>query len=195
MARRLAQLYEEHSSLAAVLHAMSVLVREVREHGKRVESRVFRAMLYYLDVFLEREHHHKEEAVLFPRIRQRTHDADAVLDQLAEEHESGEQAIRDLEQAFLRYEEHGSSEFGAFADAVDRYVERYRDHMRKEEREVMPLAQRVLNDQDWIEIEAAFASHRDPLAGSSPQTNHDQLFRRIVTLVPAPLGLGAPLEE
>lgn len=195
MSRPLAQLYEEHSSLAAVLHAMSVLVREIRDHDKRVDPKVFRAILYYLDVFLEREHHHKEEAVLFPRIRQRTHDADAVLDQLACEHELGEKAIRDLEQAFVRYEEHGSTEFGAFADAVDRYVERYREHMRKEEREVMPLAQRVLNAQDWIDVEAAFASHRDPLAGSSPETNHDQLFRRIVTLVPAPLGLGAPLEE
>ena len=66
---------------------------------RRVDPKVFRAILYYLDVFLEREHHHKEEAVLFPRIRQRTRDADAVLDQLACEHESGEEAIRDLEQA------------------------------------------------------------------------------------------------
>lgn len=193
MSRPLAQLYEEHSSLAAVLHAMSVLVREVRQHDKRVDPKVFRSILYYLDVFLEREHHHKEEAVLFPRIRQRTRDADAVLDQLACEHESGEGAIRDLEQAFLRYEEHGSTEFPAFADAVDRYIERYREHMRKEERELMPLAQRVLNAQDWIDIEAAFASHRDPLAGASPETSHDQLFTRIVMLVPAPLGLGAPL--
>ena len=195
MSRPLAQLYEEHSSLAAVVHAMAALVQEVRAHGKRVDPRVFRAILYYLDVFLEREHHHKEEAVLFPRIRQRTHDADAVLDQLACEHELGEKAIRDLEQAFVRYEEHGSTEFAAFADAVDHYVDRYREHMRKEEREVMPLAQRVLNAQDWNDIEAAFASHHDPLAGSTPETNHDQLFRRIVMLVPAPLGLGAPLED
>ncbi len=57
----------------------------------------------------------------------------------------------------------------------------------------MPLAQRVLNAQDWIDIEAAFASHRDPLTGTSPDTAHDQLFRRIVMLVPAPLGLGSPL--
>ena len=131
--------------------------------------------------------------MLFPRIRQRTHDADTVLDQLACEHESGEGAIRELEQAFVRYEEHGSAEFAAFADAVDRYVTRYREHMRKEERDVMPLAQRVLNAQDWIDIEAAFASHRDPLTGTSPDTDHDQLFRRIVMLVPAPLGLGSPL--
>jgi len=194
MAGPLAQLYEEHSSMVAVLDAMSALVREVRERGKRIDPKVFRAILYYLDVFPEREHHWKEEAVLFPRIRQRTRDADAILDELACEHESGERAIRDLEQAFVRYEEHGDVEFGPFGDAVDRYVTRYREHMRKEEREVMPLAQRVLTAQDWTDIEAAFALHRDPLAGASPATDHDQLFHRIVMIVPAPYGLGAPLE-
>lgn len=195
MSRPLAQLYEEHSSLTAVLHAMSALVREVREHDKFIDPKVFRAILYYLDVFPEREHHRKEEAILFPRIRLRTHDADGILDQLACEHEAGEHAIRELEQAFVRYEEHGDSEFAAFAAAVDSYVQRYREHMRKEERDVMPLAQRVLTPQDWADIEAAFATHRDPLSGASPETRHDQLFSRIVMLVPAPLGLGAPLES
>jgi hemerythrin-like domain-containing protein len=195
MSRPLAQLYEEHSSLAAVLHAMSALVREVREHGKYIDPKIFRAILYYLDVFTEREHHWKEEAVLFPRIRQRTREADAILDRLACEHESGEQAIRDLEQAFVRYEEHGDTEFAPFAAAVDSYVKHYCEHMRTEEREVMPVAQRVLTAQDWADIETAFAAHRDPLAGASPETNHDKLFRRIVMLVPAPLGVGAPLED
>jgi len=195
MSGPLSQLYEEHSSLAAVLHAMASLVREVREHDKRIDPKVFRAILYYLDVFTEREHHWKEEAVLFPRIRQRTHDADAILDELACEHEAGESAIRELEHAFVRYEEYGDNEFAPFGAAVDRYVKRYREHMRKEEREVMPLAQRVLTSQDWADIEAAFASHHDPLAGASPETKYDQLFSRIVMLVPAPLGLGAPLED
>jgi hemerythrin-like domain-containing protein len=195
MSGPLAQLYSEHSSMAAVLNAMSALVREVRERGKHIDPKVFRAILYYLDVFPEREHHRKEESVLFPRIRQRTRDADAILDQLTCEHESGENAIRELEQAFVRYEERGDAEFAPFADAVDRYVTRYREHMRKEEREVMPLAQRVLSTQDWTDIETAFALHRDPLAGASPETDHDQLFRRIVMIVPAPYGVGAPLDE
>ena len=195
MTRALAQLYEEHMSLHAVLHAMSRLVREVREHDRRIDPKVFRAILYYLDVFPEREHHRKEEAHLFSRIRQRTDDANAILDQLACEHEDGERAIRQLEQAFVRYEEHGHGEFPAFAAAVDLYVARYREHMRREEREVMPLAQRVLTPDDWKEIETAFAAHRDPLSGVSAETQHDELFSRIVQLVPAPLGLGEPLDS
>ena len=39
-------------------------------------------------------------------------------------------------------------------------------------------------------MEAAFASHTDPLAGANAQTDPDELFRRIVYIVPPPIGLG-----
>lgn len=191
----LGQMYAEHGSLAAVLNAMQALVREVRVNGRRIDPKVFRAILYYLDVFPEREHHRKEEFVLFPRIRAHTHEADEILDELAREHEAGEQAIRDLEQAFLRYEERGEAEFTAFAAADDQYVERYFAHMRKDERQVMPLAMRVLSAEDWAAIEEEFALHHDPLTGTSAQTDPDELFHRIVMLVPAPYGVGTPIDE
>jgi hemerythrin-like domain-containing protein len=195
MTRPLNALYDEHRSIAAVLSTMQALVRRAREPDVRIDPKVFRAMLYYLDVFSEREHHPKEETVLFAYIRRRTRDGDAILDELGREHESGERAIRELEQAFVRYEEGGRGEFEQFAAAVDRFVGRYRAHMDKEEQKIMPLAQRVLTAQDWAEIEAAFAAHRDPLAGASPETDHEALFHRIASIVPAPLGLGPPIER
>jgi len=188
--RLLTALYAEHRSIAAVLWAMEALVRQQRDQGKAVDPRVFRAMLYYLDVFPEREHHPKEEALLFARIRARTHDGDAVLDELGREHESGARAIRELEQALVRLEEGGAAEFPAFGAAVDRFVGAYHEHMRKEEQVVMPLAQRVLTPGDWSDIEAAFATHRDPLAGA-PEQDFSALFHRIVNLAPEPIGLGA----
>ena len=195
MTRPLAQMYAEHSSLAAVLNAMTALVREVRDRGSRIDPKVFRAILYYLDVFTEREHHRKEELVLFPRIRARSHAADAMLDQLAREHQAGEAAIRNLEQAFVRYEAEGDPEFAAFAAATERYVNLYFEHMNREERVIMPLAERVLTADDWNKIEAEFAANQDPLHGTTPETDADQLFSRIVMIVPAPYGLGTPIDR
>jgi hemerythrin-like domain-containing protein len=188
-------MYAEHGSLAAVLNALSALLRETRERGKRIDPKVFRAILYYLEVFPEREHHRKEELVLFPLIRYHTHELDEILDELAIEHQSGEQAMHDLELAFLRYEERGEEEFVVFAAAAEEYIESYFAHMRKEEREVMPLAERVLTADEWSRVEAEFASHHDPLAGASEEADTDQLFHRIVMLVPAPYGVGPPLDD
>jgi hemerythrin-like domain-containing protein len=185
----LAALYSEHRSIAAVLAALEALVRERRDRGAKIDPRVFRAALYYLDVFAEREHHPKEEHALFARLRGRTHEADTVLDELGREHEAGERAMRELEQALVRFEEGGDAEFGPFAAAVESFVGHYREHIRKEERDIMPLAQRVLNATDWAEIEAVFATHRDPLAGASTD-DYEVLFQRIVSLAPAPIGLG-----
>ena len=91
----LAALYSEHRSIAAVLAALEALVRERRDRGAKIDPRVFRAALYYLDVFAEREHHPKEERALFARLRGRTHEADTVLDELGREHEAGERAMRE----------------------------------------------------------------------------------------------------
>ena len=189
----LQSLYDEHRSIAAVLHGMQFLVREQRDRGAKVDPAVFRAMVYYLDVFPERHHHPKEDQFLFAAVRARTDEADAVLDTLEQEHQRGAQGIRDLEQALLRYENGGDAEFGGFEEAVNRFVEGYWSHMRREEHELMPIARRVLQADDWARIEAAFAEHTDPLAGHSDEREMRRLFTRIAEIAPAPIGMGKPL--
>jgi hemerythrin-like domain-containing protein len=185
----LEQFYEEHRAISAVLHGMQYLVRQHKERGKTLDPKVMRAMLYYLDVFPEREHHPKEETILFAALRKRTHEADEALDELARQHEGGEAAIRNLEQDLLRYESGGEAEFPAFAAAVERFVENYWAHMRIEEHQVMPLARKHLTPEDWKEAQAAFAKRRDPLSDAD-ELDGAALFSRIVSLAPAPIGLG-----
>jgi hemerythrin-like domain-containing protein len=195
MARILEALYDEHRSIGAVLHGLRSLVRTQRDKGAKIDSKVFRAMLYYLDVFAERQHHPKEEDHLFPALRLRSKEAAAILDELGHEHAHGERGIRELEQALLRYEEGGEPEFPAFAAAVEHYVGDYYEHMRKEEQVVMPLAEKVLTAKDWNLIEDAFAENRDPLGGTAASDDHQKLFTRIVNIAPAPIGLGPGLTE
>jgi hemerythrin-like domain-containing protein len=181
---------DEHRSISSVLSGLS----HFAEHGlqgKRVpDARVFRAMLQYLDLFGERMHHPKEDAHLFSRLRERTHLADEVLDRLQEDHSYGAGALRQVEQAFLRYEEGGTPFFADFAREVLRYVAFYREHMRIEETLVFPLAERELEDEDWRAIEAAFAAHQDPIASRGEELDLQTLFTRIVTITPAPIGVG-----
>jgi hemerythrin-like domain-containing protein len=73
---------------------------------------------------------------------------------------------------------------------VQKYVDFYFQHMSLEEKQVLPLAERVLTAQDWAELDAAFAANRDPLTGHQPEDDYRNLFSRIVNALPAPLGLG-----
>lgn len=193
MATLLQTLISEHRSIAAVLHGMRYLLREKRDRGAQVDPRIFGAMLYYLDVFPERMHHPKEETYLFQAVRRRTGAVDAALAELGREHASGERAIRELEHLLLRYTEGGDAEFQAFAAMAEHFIDGYFEHMRKEEEIVLPAAREALSADDWQEIEAAFQSNRDPLAGIGDEEDQRKLFTRIVNLAPPPIGVGNPL--
>lgn len=184
---------DEHQVLAAMLRTMGLLMAEHRRHGTLPDFSVLRAMLFYVDEFPERLHHTKESNLLFPKLRSRTHEADAVLDKLDHDHGSGERAIRDLEHALLAFEMMGEARREAFEKALKAYTDSYLAHMRIEETEVLPLAQRILSEDDWRELDAAFAANRDPLTGHAPEEAYRGLFSKIVNTLPAPLGLGPAL--
>jgi branched-chain amino acid transport system ATP-binding protein len=192
MARALTVLREEHRSILAVLHGMSFLVQEIRARGRQVDARVFHAMIYYLDTFSERFHHPKEDRHLFQALRGRSAEAAALIDELEDEHKRGEDALRRLSHTLMRYEEGGQREFPAFEREVENFVRNYRDHIRKEEEGVFPLAREVLSGSDWAKLDIAIARDRDPLALGGDPRDVERLFHRIAEIAPPPIGLGAP---
>jgi hemerythrin-like domain-containing protein len=181
---------DEHRSLAAVLHGMLHMVREIRDHGAEPNFEALGAMIYYIDAFPERFHHPKEDGYLFRVLRARYPEAGALLDRLEEEHRMSAHKIRTLEQALARYQSGGTRELPQFAAAVDDYAEFHWKHMRAEENELMPLARARLTAEDWIEIDRAFLGNADPLVGMDAGKEYRELFTRIVNLAPSPIGLG-----
>ena len=117
--RALSIIRNEHRSIAAVLHGLTYLVRQIQQSGAKPDFALFGAMIHYIDAFPERFHHPKEDRFLFPALRLRHPESAGVLDQLQAEHEIGAQKIRSLERALLRYRHGGDSgALEAFAAAV-----------------------------------------------------------------------------
>ena len=180
----------EHRALAAVLHGMLYLVHEIRDHDDKPDFNLFGAMIYYIDSFPERFHHPKEDQYLYRLLRMRHPEAAPLLDRLKTEHRVGAEKIRTLEQTLARYQQGGKAEFSNFLTAVESYASFHWEHMRAEEEEAMPLAEKYLSAADWEEIDTAFLGHSDPMLGADARTKYDKLFTRIVNLAPAPIGLG-----
>jgi len=185
----------EHRSLAAVIHGLVYLVREIREHGARPDFELFGAMIRYIRAFPERLHHPKEDRYLFRRLRARHPASAPILDDLEAEHAAGARRILELDAALARYRSEGASLFPAYAAAVAAYAAFHWEHMRKEELEVMPAAERHLLAQDWAEIDEAFGSHGDPLFRADVDMEFSSLFRRIVALAPPPIGVGSARQQ
>lgn len=187
---------DEHRAIAAILHGMLFLVRKIRDRGATPDFNLFGAMIYYIDAFPERFHHPKEDRYLFHVLRVRHPDSVSLLDRLEEEHRTGAYKIRALEQALARYQHGGVSEFPDFAKAVEDYAAFHWNHMRAEEDEVLPLAEKHLSAADWEGVDTAFLGHVDPMHGAGAEGEYQALFTRIVNLAPPPIGVGpAPLAD
>jgi len=190
---------DEHSSLSAVLRSIGLLLSESRRHGLAPDFRVLRAMLFYIDEFPEKVHHTKETALLFPKIRARSSEAAAAIARLDAEHARSHRAVLDLQHDLLALEMMSEAADAParrqrFEDETQAYIAAYLDHIRREEVEILPLAERVLTIADWAELDAEFMRNRDPLTHREGDDAFRPLFKRILMTLPAPLGLGPAFE-
>lgn len=186
----LAIIKEEHRALAAVVHGLSYLVAEIDKGRLTPDFALFRAIIRYIGEFPDRLHHPKEEDYLFKAVRNRTHDADAVIEQLEGDHIRQAQELQALAAALDTYEKQGQSAFTPFAEAAKAYAEGNFRHMGAEEGILIPIAMRALTDDDWTVIDTAFKANNDPMTGGADIQEFRALFHRIMSLAPAPLGLG-----
>ena len=189
MKEAIAILKSEHRSIAVVLHALKELAHMAQDARARPKFQVLRSMLRYIDEYPEKLHHPKEDEYLFARLVARAPDARLLVEDLRAEHEEGARLIRELERALLFLEEGWPAGAREFQLAVEQYAEFHWKHMRKEEQELLPLAERHLTADDWMLIDGAFAANRDPVAGLQ-ERDFEKLFARIVSLAPDPVGLG-----
>ena len=182
-------LKSEHRSISAVLLGLKDLAEMAQDPKLKPEFQVFRSMLRYIDEYPERLHHPKEDEHLFARLVKRRPEARKLVESLQAEHIQGAKLIRELERKLLFFEEGWPVGAREFLGAVNAYADFHWKHMRREETELLPLAEKHLNADEWRAIDRAFAANEDPIA-QIEERDFRKLFSRIASLAPAPVGLG-----
>ncbi|MDE2367683.1 MAG: hemerythrin domain-containing protein [Burkholderiales bacterium] len=180
----------EHQTLAAVVDALRHVADDIAQGRLTPDYKLLWSIIYYIEAFPETLHHPKEDQVLFPRVRRRTHDIDAALDELTSQHANSRPHLDRLKTLLGRMEADIPGAAAEFDAKVRTYADFHWKHMSLEETAVLPKAVEVLTEADWEGIAAAFAENRDPLHGNSDNEWFRQFYRRIVNLVPEPWGLG-----
>ncbi|MDR1968957.1 MAG: hemerythrin domain-containing protein [Burkholderiaceae bacterium] len=187
---------DEHRSLAAVVDALNHVTQEIAQGKLAPDYKLLWSLIYYIDDFSDRLHHPKEDDVLFPRVRARTHDIDDVLNDLSQQHQNGIVHLNRLKTLLGRMQAEVPGAAAEFAQRVASYAGFHVTHMHQEESIVLRKAAEVLQADDWQAIADAFGANADPLSSDAlGQFAADTewfraLYRRIVALVPEPWGLG-----
>ena len=79
----------EHKNLAAVLYSLDKLIEEI-DNGKHPDFGIFHGLLTYIDRFLDRYHHPKENRYLFPKLLERAPETESIVRELGQQHTEGE---------------------------------------------------------------------------------------------------------
>jgi branched-chain amino acid transport system ATP-binding protein len=179
---------EEHSNLWRLATTMDHVVEEIVE-GAKVDPAFFNSVFDYIEQFVDRAHHPKEDDFLFRILRLRSTEAAAILDTLQDEHRNGPEKLQALRDAMLQASA-GQLPVPEFAAGLRVYTAGLKSHIRYEEKFAMPLAREVLTAEDWAEIDSAFLDNTDPLFGEQAKAEFRELFHRIASLAPESVGLG-----
>ncbi len=182
---------DEHSSLAAMLQSMRMMIERGPDNEPELFFDILRAMLFYVDEVPEKQHHKKESDLFFPLISKRSSECDFLIDRLNQEHLNGETRVRELQHLLLAWEILGDSRRQIFETEFAKYFAFYMEHMQIEKTEIIPAALRVLTEADWATLDSAFSLNNDPLSAYIPRDPvYDRLFTRITLRTPEPIGLG-----
>lgn len=172
-------LHDEHQALVGLLRSILAVLAESREHASPPDFALLRAMLFYIAEFPEKRHHRHESDLLFPKLRALSPGMRGLLDRLDEDHRRGDARIRELEHALTAFELLGPGRRDEFEDAARRYVDFHLAHIALEEREILPLAEKTLDAEDWDEIEDVMARDADPLSEIGAALDYCRLFGSI----------------
>ena len=179
---------EDHSNLWRLTTTIDHVADEI-EQGTPVDPGFFNSVFDYLEHFVDRAHHPKEDDFLFRIMRERSGRAAEILDPLQQDHRNGPDQLSTLRALMIEANLH-SDRRTEFLKSLRQFTTRQKSHISAEERYAMPLAREILRESDWAEIDAAFLDREDPLFGDTAKAEFAELFHRIASLAPESVGLG-----
>jgi hemerythrin-like domain-containing protein len=154
--RPTAYLSREHELILRVLSVLERILDEGDEVG-RIHGADGAEVLDFLRTFADRCHHAKEEDLLFPRLQARGWPGEqgpaAVL---VMDHHEERAHLRGLALQLGAAARGDVEALAAFSSLARCYVALVRDHLAHEDREVFPLAERLLDRREKEELARAF---------------------------------------
>lgn len=179
---------DEHRNLWRLAITLDQVIEEMQQANK-ADPAFITSVLDYFEHFMDGCHHRKEDEHLFRLLRQRSDAAAPLLDRLQAEHRNAPHNLAALRQRLADVQS-GRATVQDLTNALRRYIDEQKAHIRAEEQDIYPLARDVLTPDDWAEIDKAFLDNDDPVFGREARAEFRELFHKVASLAPVSVGLG-----
>lgn len=171
-------LRSEHEGVLVMLDILGAW-EDRFEYGQPVPTEDMREALDFLRTFVDRCHHHKEEQLLFPAVREaKLRDGEPMLARLEEDHRVGRATVGRIEAGIDRLEAGDIAVGRDLAEDLHGYGEMLRDHIAFENDILFPLAEQGLPPAEQERLAEGYETvERDVVGEGRHEAFHEMLGR------------------
>jgi hemerythrin-like domain-containing protein len=172
-------LKHEHQIILMVLDAAQQEAKRIQQN-KQVEEKTIQDFLDFLRNFADRCHHAKEEDLLFVRMEQHgiPGQGGPIAVMLAE-HDQGRKHIEAISRALPEAIEGNIQAVDAITDHLLDYVDLLRSHIYKEDHILYPMADRLFNTEDQVQLIRDFDRVEAEEIGTGVHEKYHQLAHEL----------------
>ncbi len=174
----IAALELDHANIVRILELLESEILAI-EVGKTPDYQLLQDIMCYMTQYPDRIHHPKED-LMFAQLVRRYPTAHVVVNEILDEHITIGLAGREFARLVSKSEVDSVDVREELGTAGFAYIRAQRQHMFLEEKNLFPMAQTVLTDKDWQEIEGAVDAIEDPLFGAEIAKGYERLYRLII---------------
>ena len=162
MSETMRRLRRDHANLSRLLTGLERQVVAM-ERGDRPDWDIFQRIVGYCLTYPDLRHHPLEDQVLV-RLRARDPEATAPFATLLAEHRELSASLRQFAAATEQVLQDATLRRDWFVGLARKFLEAQRDHIRREDSEFFPAAERMLGTADWADLDKSASSlPGDPL--------------------------------
>ena len=189
------QLVDEHRLILGALDGLEALAAGV-DSGESPNRKDVVDFVEFFSQFADGCHRGKEEDVLFAALADSGYPLTrAPIAALAKEHATGRRMVGELRRVAEKRGDWSSEDGELFSGAAQRYALLLRDHIRKENEVLLPLAESQLNAEQLARVDELFDLFERRRNSTGETERLTRLAERLVAKYPAAPRPQAPAPE
>lgn len=173
------QLKDEHQGVNLGLDILEEIARRL-ERKEKVNPDHLSQLLEFLQVFVDKCHHTKEEELLFPAMeRAGIPKEGGPIGMMLLDHDEGRGYIKGLKEAIAEYQNGDEEASSKISENALHYIDLLREHIGKEDNILYVIADEVISAEKQDELLAAFDRVETEKVGAG---KHEQFHKMLSEL-------------
>ncbi len=167
----------EHRTIGEVLDLLEAQV-DLFEQAEQPDYDLIREIIDYFRTFPDLYHHPKED-LMFERLKARDAAAVKPFGNIEALHLEISERLADFSRAVARVMMEAEMPRDTFVKLAREFISGERAHMKAEEQHFLPVAAKILDQNDWAEIDKIVAKFNDPLLDPTANNRFALLRERV----------------